>query len=112
MQLFLLSSFYANAVQWLEKNLLSCPSRKFLHIECPGCGLQRSYIALLKGDVATSFQLYPAAIPVLVLFVFLLLHLFLKFRNGQKILMILYIFCASIITVHYIYKVITHQNLT
>jgi Protein of unknown function (DUF2752) len=112
MQVYFLTSFYADAVRWLEKNLLACPSKKFLHIECPGCGLQRSYIALMKGDLAASFQLYPAAIPMLILFCFLLLHLFFRFKNGSKILMMLYIFCATIIAVHYIYKIVTHQNLT
>ncbi|QNA42724.1 DUF2752 domain-containing protein [Lacibacter sediminis] len=112
MQVFFLTSFYADAVLWLEKNLLTCPSKKFLHIECPGCGLQRSYIALMKGDFADSFQLYPAAIPMLLLFCYLLLHVFFRFKSGGKILMILYIFCASIIAVHYIYKIVTHQNLT
>lgn len=112
MQVFLLTSFYAEAVLWLEKNLLACPSKKFLHIECPGCGLQRSCIALMKGDIVGSFQLYPAAIPMLLLFCYLLLHLFIRFKSGGKILMILYIFCATIIAVHYIYKIATHQNLT
>lgn len=112
MQAILLTSFYTEAVLWLEKNLLACPSKKFLHIECPGCGLQRSYIALMKGDIATSFSLYPAAIPMLLLFCYMLLHLFFRFKNGSKILMMLYIFCASIIAVHYIYKIATHQNLT
>ena len=112
MQQFLLTCFYTEAVLWLERNLLSCPSKKFLHIECPGCGLQRSYIALMKGDVAASFHLYPAAIPMLLLFCYLLLHLFFRFKNGGKILTTLYIFCASIIAVHYIYKIVTHQNFT
>jgi hypothetical protein len=112
MQVFLLASFYAEAVVWLEKNLLTCPSKKFLHIECPGCGLQRSYIALMKGDVAGCFQMYPAAMPMLLLFCYLLLHLLFRFKSGGKILTILYIFCASIIAVHYIYKIVTHQNIT
>jgi hypothetical protein len=112
MQIFFLTSFYAEAVLWLEKNLFTCPSKKFLHIECPGCGLQRSYIALMKGDVAGSFELYPAAIPMLLLFCYLLLHLYFRFKNGAKIMMLLYFFCAIIIAVHYIYKIATHQNLT
>ncbi len=112
MQKFLLSNFYAKAVVWLESNLLTCPSKKFLHFECPGCGLQRSYIALMKGDLMNSLQLYPAAIPILLLFCYLLLHLFFRFNNGARVLSTLYIFCAIIILVHYIYKIVTHQNLT
>jgi Protein of unknown function (DUF2752) len=112
MQLFFLTSFYAEAVLWLEKNLLACPSKKFLHIECPGCGLQRSYIALMRGDFTGSLELYPAAIPMLFLFTYLLLHLFFRFKHGGKVLLTGYIFCATIIAVHYIYKIVTNQNIT
>lgn len=90
--------------------MLTCPSKFFMHIDCPGCGLQRSYISLLKGDVAESLRLYPAAIPIMFLIGFLLLHLRYKFKMGANILTVLYIFCAIIIAVHYIYKVLTHQN--
>lgn len=107
----LLLSVFADIVLWLEKHLLTCPSRKFLHIDCPGCGLQRSYIALLKGNVSESLHLYPAAVPILLLFLFLLTHLIVRFKNGARILTIGYIFCVVIIVVHYIYKVLTNQIL-
>ncbi|TWI85475.1 uncharacterized protein DUF2752 [Lacibacter cauensis] len=107
----LLLSVFADIVLWLEKHLLTCPSRKLLHIDCPGCGLQRSYIALLKGNVAESLRLYPAAIPIFFLLLFLVVHLFVRFKNGARILTAGYIFCAVIIVVHYIYKVLTNQIL-
>jgi hypothetical protein len=107
-----LNSFYSNTVEWLEKHLLTCPSKMLFHMDCPGCGLQRSYIALFKGDFAASFQLYPAAIPILLLISFLFLHLSYRFKNGAFILTLLYIFCAIIILVHYIYKTLSHQNIT
>jgi Protein of unknown function (DUF2752) len=103
-------SFYSDIILWLEMHLLTCPSKKYLHIDCPGCGLQRSFIALLKGDVVQSFQLYPATPVIVLMFGYLLAHLMFKFKNGARNLTFLFIFCASIILVHYIYKVITHQN--
>ena len=106
----LLLSIFADIVLWLEKHLLTCPSRKLLHIDCPGCGLQRSYIALLKGNVAESLRLYPAAIPILALIIFSSLHLFYKFQNGAKWITRLYISCTVIIVVHYIYKIISLQT--
>jgi hypothetical protein len=109
MQVFFITSFYSEAVLWLEKNLLTCPSKKLFHLDCPGCGLQRSYVALLKGDVTASFQLYPAAIPIFILFIFLALHLIVKFEKGALILTRLYILSAIIILVHYIYKIVTNQ---
>ena len=33
---------------------------------CPFCGFQRSIAALLRGDLTTSFLLYPALLPILV----------------------------------------------
>lgn len=109
MQLFLLDHFYSNSVKWMEQHMLTCPSKYFTHIDCPGCGLQRSYISLLKGDIAESLRLYPAAIPILFLIWFLVLHLINKYKKGANILAVLYIFCAIIIAVHYIYRVVTHQ---
>ena len=42
---------------------------------CPFCGFQRSVVALLRGDLTTSFLLYPALLPILVSVVgSLLLH--------------------------------------
>lgn len=35
-----------------------CGSRAFFGIECPGCGLTRSFIALASGDVAASFHFH------------------------------------------------------
>lgn len=78
-------------------------------MDCPGCGLQRSYVALLKGDIVSSFQLYPAAVPILLMVIYLFLHLIFKFKNGAFVLSRLYISCAIIVLVHYIYKIATHQ---
>lgn len=33
-----------------------CPFKVFLHIDCPGCGLTRATISLLKGDIAKSLE--------------------------------------------------------
>lgn len=35
-----------------------CGSRALLGIECPGCGLTRSFVALASGDVAASFRFH------------------------------------------------------
>jgi Protein of unknown function (DUF2752) len=96
-------------LQWLEAHMLTCPSKKWLHIDCPGCGLQRSAIALLKGDLINSFQLYPATLPILAILVFLVLHLKNQYKKGAFILQRLYVFCSIIVLIHYIYKIATHQ---
>jgi hypothetical protein len=102
---------YINILNWMEEHMLSCPSKKFLHIDCPGCGLQRSIISLLKGDILNSLHVYPATIPILTTLVFLVFHLKNQYTNGALYLKILYVFCSSIVAIHYIYKIATHQVL-
>jgi uncharacterized membrane protein len=93
----------------MEEHMLRCPSKMLTHIDCPGCGLQRGIIHLLKGNLRESLQVYPATIPVLLLFIYLLLHLIFRFKNGNRNLIFLYVVCAGIISVHYIYKAINQQ---
>ena len=100
---------YNGFTQWLQANMFSCPSKKYLHIECPGCGFQRSCIALLKGDIQNSLQLYPATIPSPVWFVFMLLHLKYKFIHGAATIKYLQAGVAFVIVVFYIYKILNHK---
>src|SRR5690349_6705243 len=93
--------------RFLEEHMLACPSKKYLHLDCPGCGFQRSLVALLRGDVSGSLHLYPATIPILLLLIFALLHIRFKYPKGSLILKVLYISCASVILVSFLYKIIT-----
>jgi len=97
---------YSNIVQFLKEHLLACPSRMYLHVECPGCGFQRSFIALLNGDVNASLALYPATIPILIMIIFSALHLKYKFLYGAAIIKYLVIAIAIVILVFYIYRLI------
>ena len=69
--------------------------------------MQRSFLLHIKGDFRASLFTYPALIPILLLFSFLILHIFFKIKNGVAILKFAYIFCAGIVLVSYIYKLIT-----
>lgn len=97
-------------VHWLENHLLSCPFKQLTGADCPGCGFQRSVVALLRGDIVNSFKLYPATIPFIGLMLFLLLHLKFDFKNGAFIIKLMYILIISIVIINYIYKVY-HQQL-
>ncbi|MBO5761541.1 MAG: DUF2752 domain-containing protein [Lentisphaeria bacterium] len=42
-----------------------CIFRIFTGLPCPGCGLTRSFLLLLQGDMGNSFRLHPLLLPVL-----------------------------------------------
>ena len=92
---------------WLQNHLLSCPFKKLTGIDCPGCGFQRSIIALIKGNLMESIHLYPAAIPLLVTALFVLFALKLKVDNRHVIKKTLYITTGGIIMISYIVKIYT-----
>jgi len=48
------------AFRWLSNHPLphSCVSRTWFGLECPGCGLTRSFIHFAEGDVPASFQIH------------------------------------------------------
>ncbi len=100
---------FIHFVDWLEKRMLACPSRKYFNVECPGCGFQRSCIALLKGNWLNSWHLYPATLPLLAVFIFTMLHLKFKFKNGATAIKWLQIFAGSIILISYCIKIFNHQ---
>ena len=91
-------------VDWLEKRQLPCFYKSVFGVECPGCGMQRAIIALLRGEFVESFKLYPALIPTVFMLFFLVIHLFYHLKNGAKILLWLFIFNVSIIIISYIFK--------
>ena len=97
-----------NIISWLEWHMGTCRFHEQTQVACPGCGLQRAFIALLKGDLLESILLFPALIPLLVMFSFLGLHLIFKFRHGALALKIMYISNASIILGNFIIKMIIH----
>lgn len=103
--------FLLNITSWLESHQLPCPFKQLTHLDCPGCGFQRSVVLLLKGDIPGSFFMYPALIPILLLFTMLVLHVILKFRNGANILKYMYFFCTGIILVSYIYKLLSTKTI-
>jgi hypothetical protein len=95
-------------ITWLESHQGTCSFRKHAGIDCPGCGLQRSILALLKGDLVESILQFPALLPLMAMFIFLGLHLVFKLKNGALVLKLFYITNISIIVLHYIYKLIIH----
>ena len=100
----LLTGVYANMVNWLEAHSLPCLSQVIFHADCPGCGFQRSAIALLRGQVGQSLQLYPALLPMLLFFAFLIADRYYHFKHSKKITQIGLALLFIIIFVSYIIK--------
>jgi hypothetical protein len=92
---------------WLQNHLITCPFKKLTGIDCPGCGFQRSVVALLQGDLKRSLSLYPATIPLLVTALFVFLSIKLNMDNSHIIKKTLYMITGFIIIGSYIIKIYT-----
>ena len=97
---------WQNLITWLEHHQTACVYKKHFGFICPGCGMQTSIIELLKGNLLESIKAYPALIPTLLLFIFLILHLIFKFKKGSKILLYLLIFYIILIFTNYFIKLL------
>jgi hypothetical protein len=84
----------------------SCAFKQATGKDCPGCGSQRSFILLLKGHLWESVCMYPALIPIIILFLFLIVHLIFKFNKGGTYLKYNFIVVTSIIVISYLFKII------
>ena len=93
-------------IEFLKNNMLDCMWVKTLGTQCPGCGLQRSMIFLLEGNLKDSLITYPALIPTIILLVYLMLHLIFKFKKGHKWLIFIFIITALIMALNYLKKII------
>lgn len=91
-------------IHWLETHQLSCFYKSHLGIDCPGCGMQRAFILLLKGDLSASFITYPPLPFLLILFAFLFLQLIFKFKKGGTYVMFAFIAAALAVLVNFALK--------
>lgn len=89
--------------------LLPCPIKYLIQLDCPGCGFQRSFIALISGNFGESFTLYPPTIPFLISFIAGVSTTILKGDTNAKLLKAMYMITGIIVLANYIYKIATHQ---
>lgn len=95
-------------IHWLESHLMPCFFKYYIGIDCPGCGMQRSFILLLKGQLIESIKMYPALLPILGMISLLALHIIFKFKQGANILKLNFIFTTLLIIGNYIFKNFYH----
>lgn len=88
----------------IEDFMLTCPSKKFLGIECFGCGTQRAIVMVFEGRFADAFHMFPAVYTLLLFFATVVLNFVDRKRNYGNILIFLAIVNAVIMVISYFYK--------
>jgi len=94
-------------ILWLEQNSTSCVYKTMFGYECPGCGGQRSFVLLLRGEFAESFAMYPALIPFLCLAIFVLAAIAFKIPKAMQVIKYGFLSVMGLIFLSYFYKMIT-----
>lgn len=95
---------FSEIADFIEENALTCTNKKLFGIECLGCGFQRSFILLCRGDILGSIKMYPALLPIIFLILFTTLHIIFKIKNGHKVILYLFILSTTIMVIHYIVR--------
>jgi len=93
-------------ISWLENHMLACPYQTYFNMDCLGCGMQRAFVALLKGKYIESITYYPALIPMLLMFFFLIAHLIFKFKHGAVWLKYQFLFVIAVVVINFVVKMV------
>jgi len=91
-------------LEGIDDYMLPCVTKKYLGLDCLGCGAQRATAFLFQGEFITAFKMYPAIYPMLLLGLFLIFSFFIKIKNGETIKIILVVLSILLVVVNYIYK--------
>jgi hypothetical protein len=86
--------------------MLECYWKSNFGVICPGCGFQRSFIELFKGNFLESLDLFPATIPILLTFLLAAFHLIFKFKHGAYTIVGLFSFSVVLMMGKFIIETI------
>ncbi|HEX8268564.1 MAG TPA: DUF2752 domain-containing protein [Flavobacterium sp.] len=89
----------------MEEYMIPCMSKKLFGMDCMGCGTQRAFALLLKGDPIAAFHMFPAIFTTVLLFGFIGMHFVDRSRSYHKFIVGLAITNAVIMIISYIYKI-------
>lgn len=93
-------------ISWLQNHLIPCPFKYLTGIDCPGCGFQRSVIALIHGELNKSLSLYPAAIPLILLSIYVAADGYFKLDNPKHMFKKTFFMIVGLLIVgSYFYKI-------
>jgi hypothetical protein len=88
----------------IEDFMIPCVNKTLFGVDCLGCGTQRAFVLILKGEFIEAFYMFPAIYTLIFFFISLILHFFDKKRNYNKLISLLAIINGIIMIVSYIYK--------
>jgi len=91
---------------WFTDNHGSCIMKSATGMDCPGCGGQRSFSALLAGDFATAWELFPPIFPVVLTVLVILTGLIFRFPHYQRTIKYAAYVTFAFIFVNYVVKVV------
>lgn len=95
---------WINFITWLEEHELPCMYKSIFGHECPGCGMQRAFVELLKGNFLDSILIYPGLIPLIITLIFTLLQIIFKWKRGGKIIILFTIVTVFIILFSFVVR--------
>lgn len=84
----------------------SCPMVLFTGYPCPGCGLTRAGMALLRGDFSRAWQIHPFIYPIVILFILFVLNRYMIRKKWKWMMPALICLMAGMI-LFYIYRMCT-----
>ena len=88
----------------MEEFMLPCLNKQLFGFDCLGCGAQRAFVLVFKGEFMAAFKMFPAIYPILLLLLFLIVNLFFKFKGDWYVKAGLIIFSAITVVAAYLYK--------
>lgn len=86
--------------------MLACPTKALTGIDCPGCGFQRAFVDLLRGDLAGSWEHYPPLFPFLLTMLLLLFFLLSRYRYRLHLVVGSFFATVAFIVANYVVKIL------
>lgn len=88
----------------MEDFMLPCLNKQLFGVDCLGCGIQRATALLFQGEFVAAFKMYPAIYTLIILILFLVFNLFIKFKFDRIIKISLIILNVLIVVIGYMVK--------
>jgi len=93
-----------NIIEFLEGIMVPCYFKFMFGINCPGCGLQRSIIFLLKGELWASVKMYPPLLPIIFTLVLYFLNKQFNYPNQEIIFKIAAWLLCAVVSFNFLLK--------